>query len=187
MLDLYTTLPILENEILTSPFEVSGTKELINYRLRLDNIEEGNFEAVTNDLKDFKLFLANSLIGIDCTFKSYKSKDYVQMFKDVIQLLTNMDVDETNEKFFSRQNIVTCPKLHCFTSFQFLIRNGTINLICNMRSCNFEDNLVYDMFICYWFTQLAKVHLCMPKSSVVIDMNISSLHIFLPKVKEGSK
>lgn len=82
----------------------------------------------------------------------------------------------------SRRCVVMFPPEHCFQSIQFLIREGRVDVVCFMRSCDAIKNLPYDVWLCSWLADIFLYNL--GKTGAIlsdkhkITMSFGSLHVY---------
>jgi thymidylate synthase len=85
-------------------------------------------------------------------------------------IMTMYDVHQDMMKFGGRDRVP------CSVSYQFLLRDGHLNIIYNQRSCDFINHFIFDVF----FTVMLMVHVAQRIGSEVGDFThfIGSLHSF---------
>lgn len=178
-------------KLLIKKNETESTYEKINATLSFPEFNVDIFKTLKrNDVAQFNLnnaafiamhaFLGNSKkqIGV------YQLDKYVPAYNQLKEIWKQIG---SNEKpIDSRQFIIEFEKLHCFQTIQFLFRNRKLIVIANMRSCNFEVNLLTDLFLLYHMGYLTFLESCSNYNLDIIDaidikMNIGSLHIFKEK------
>lgn len=162
--------------------ETSDTYEAIGVSLALTDVKESLFhdERIV-ELSNFnhdkvQSFLDHAAKGSDTTIGPYTSSFYFDMFNQLFELAGK--IENGNVPLDSRQLVIQFPKLHCFQSIQILIRGQEITVISNMRSCNYEDNFVTDVYLTYTLGKMLR-NLCgYTNHKIHVIMHIGSLHIF---------
>lgn len=165
---------------------VNNTKELVCNRDLFSNITTGEiintFRIDKNLASNFKY---DSKHRIETFYGPYEMEKYFGLFEQVEHAVEQTVVD--NE--FTRRSIIQFDSRHCFQNVQFLIRNNSLILICNMRSCNFIENYENDVLICSLLADEFKELFALKTNKLLsqthtIILQVGSLHIFTDKEKE---
>ena len=174
-----------EDVRLTNEYETRDTLEVVATRWELVDVIAGSFYEAGVDKHMFQAFIEMvtrpdhvEMIG------PFVIDDYVDAFVQLGRLIESITV----ENIESRQHIITFPKLHCFTSIQFMLRDYTVDAICTMRSCNALKNFMNDACLT---TLMANMVLHYVRDSYIMDarkvnviMQIGSLHLFKSDLKK---
>ena len=173
MTDYFNILNAVENEGLL----VNGTKELTNVAIITNNTTASSFAESLDIIEESFLFKsAFDANDADRTFGPYNMKYYCYMNKELEHVGSILLND-----ICSRQGVAYFKELHCFLSIQFLVRDGKLVAIANMRSCNCVENLRMDTMITILFAYRVKAILSSKyeiNDKIDVFMNIGSLHIF---------
>lgn len=161
--------------------ETKATYEAVGIRISM-NADEMFFQYADHidfpgfSYSDAVQFVDDICKGKDVVVGPYISSYYKQAF-DRVQLI-GKDLYAGGYDFESRRLVVDFPREHCFQNVQFLFRKNTLIVIANMRSCNYEENFMMDLFLCYSLGRIL-LNCCRCISfPIFIIMNIGSLHIF---------
>jgi len=170
----------IRDEILKEGHLTELTRELVDVSFRLQGISVDSMInlVASNELAYFDDLVASAKAGIDIQIGPYIISHYHAMFIQLNDILNEVEKDPESRRF-----VIGFDKLHCFQSIQFLIRLGKVYTIVTMRSCNFIDNFMIDMFLAlYCAREVAK-----KSNAQLIDftMNIGSLHIFKKDIAEN--
>ena len=99
------------------------------------------------------MMLKNKTNGIYGPYDMTKYHDIFDKLDNAIELLSTDNIN-------TRRAILQFDKEHCFQYIQFLIRNNKLTVICNMRSCNVNENYKSDIFICSILADRFKKYIC---------------------------
>lgn len=162
--------------------ETETTFEAINVGISIGGVDGNLFRYA--DLIKFpgfkhdqaRQFIWNAIKGADITIGPYIASYYWDLFNQAreigTQLITGMQGQE------SRQLVISFPKLHCFQSIQILLRHNAINVITTMRSCNYDENFMTDIFISYMVGEVIRSCSGCTTNHINVMMSIGSLHIY---------
>jgi len=170
----------IKEEILKEGHETELTHELVDVSFRLKDINVDSMVNLmaSNELAYFDDIVASAKAGIDIQIGPYIISHYHDMFIQLNDILNEVEKDPE-----SRRLVIGFGKLHCFQSIQFLARFNKVYAIVTMRSCNFIDNFMIDMFLAlYCVREVAKK---VNAQLVDFTMNIGSLHIFKKDIAEN--
>lgn len=162
--------------------ETETTYEAINVRVSLGGVDVMLFQYA--DLIEFlgfnhgkaQDFVWHAIKGSDVTVGPYIASYYWDAFEQARQIGSQLLSGE--QSYESRQLIIGFPKIHCFQNIQILFRHNAINVIANMRSCNYEVNFMTDLYICYMVAEVLMCACRCTKRQINVMMNIGSLHIY---------
>lgn len=164
------------------------TFEAVGVSIKFENVDEVLFKELGLKLYDGYAIMGHLIRGdTDMVIGPYKINQYIDMYNQ----LNSLSDDITEVDIWSRQFIISFPPIHCFQSIQFLFRGSEVTVIINMRSCNFKENFLMDMFIGYYcgltLAQTAEENNKCTIDKIHVIMNIGSLHIFKETLKEAGK
>lgn len=158
--------------------DVNRTRELLNFKenyyienydqmlsIKLMDYEKA-FEIV-NKLNNKKF---NRKIG---NYDLSKYKGAMEQFEELAKRYKN----DSNKK--SRQYVINFGQEHCFQSIQFLNRTTNV-VIVNMRSCDYVNNYLYDLFLSYILGNML-----FKDKRMILSMNVGSLHIYHKDLNKG--
>lgn len=181
--DYYTLLDKIQGR----GFDVNGTFELVGEQLTIPLMTSEQVAEMFNILPQFRdRFIEDLYKFEDESLGPYRTKYYFFMIPALMIAMKSFKEDCND----TRRCVIKFPVNHCFQSIQFLIRDNTVNIVCNMRSCNAIANLPTDIWICAFlgdslsrkFNDMYEGSLY---SSYKIIMNIGSLHVFKADVRRG--
>jgi len=176
-------LASIRSEIMKN--ETSDTYEATGIRISIGDVRGMLFEYANQ--VEFPGFVYDEIFPvIEAAFHDrptvikgpYNSDYYAPAFKQVFEI--GDQIRNKEKPVQSRQFVVQFNKDHCFQNIQFIFRGDTLLVIVNMRSCNFEENFMCDIYIAWFLAETLKAHSGMNYKPWQIDivMNIGSLHIF---------
>lgn len=172
-------------KIKTEGNEVNGTYELVGEQVIIPLTSTATLSDVLKIPDDFSYKFASAIFNFEeAEIGPYITEKYFFMIpalKKAVKQLTT-DCEET------RRCVFHFPDEHCFQSIQFLVRENTVNVLCNMRSCDAAKNLAHDIWICSFLADIfAKyAHDTLGLSPYLhhkIIMVFGSLHIFKEDVE----
>lgn len=169
---------------------VSNTVELPAVTLRFKDITEESFNELF-DLIGFNINqaweIASAVLELRATngqIGSYILSDYAQLWFNVDKLRnivrTYPDADEI---ITTRQLSVTFDQMHCFQFINFMQRNDKSYINVGMRSCDFYNNFVTDMYLAY----VAGRKVLHYKQKFDMNFLIGSLHVYKEDLQEFTK
>jgi hypothetical protein len=177
----------LLHHIQSHGYETKDTYEVIGETIIFNNATpESLFETfmlkpkLTAFLKDCIL---NAAWGGKCG--PYDARYYY----DLCSKLRNVEWNIEDDGFETRRCIIRFPYEHCFNTIQFLVRENKVTVVCQMRSCNVVDNLLYDAFICSLLADRFILDMLPYKdfpNEVNILMQFGSLHLFKKDVQPST-
>lgn len=187
-MSLKKRLECIKRDIIGADSKGKPTFELINFTESFSELCLHDFSDAGLDFALQSDFFREAYVNRAVKHKEkvglYVIAKYVDMFNQLDDICNRI----VNEKD-SRQLVIGFPKEHCFQSIQFLLRDNKLHCLVNMRSCNFEDNFLMDLYIAFFLAKRVNAALCqescMCAASVIITMSIGSLHIFKKKGVDG--
>lgn len=166
--------------------KINNTKEIINDVTEFEDITTAEILNTFNLDKTFTMnFEYDVKNKTEGKYGPYDMKYYHDIFDKLESAIDLLVTDNIN----TRRCIIQFDKDHCFQYIQFLIRDNKLTVICNMRSCNVEDNYKSDIFICSILAdKLKEIYANKFRTTLHqthdIIMNVGSLHAF---IKEENK
>lgn len=163
--------------------ETPTTYEWLGAQIKFEGLKEASFAIAGLDMLATLKIMQGISHKRDLVIGPYKTAHYFSMFDQVEELETKI---LRSLDLWSRQHVIQFDRMHCFQSMQFMMRDEEMNVVVNMRSCNFKDNFLMDVYISYWLGSYlalsfeAQMGCTTPKVNVI--MNIGSLHIFKEEV-----
>jgi thymidylate synthase len=169
---------------------VSNTVELPAVILRFKDITEESFNELF-DLIGFNIKqaweIASAVLELRATngqIGNYILSDYAQLWFNADKLRnivrTYPDADEI---ITTRQLSITFDQMHCFQFINFMQRNDKSYINVGMRSCDFYNNFITDMYLAY----VAGRKVLYYKQKFDMNFLIGSLHVYKEDLQEFTK
>lgn len=168
--------------------KVNNTKELINDTTKFVDITTAEiintFDIDLSFTMNFEYDVKNKIDGI---YGPYIMSKYHDIFDKLDEAMKTLTDDNIN----TRRCILQFDINHCFQYIQFLIRNNKLIVICNMRSCNVDENYKSDIYICSILADRFKTVYANKFRTTLnqthdIIMNVGSLHSFIKEETENA-
>lgn len=166
---------MLLSEIVNKGYDLHDTFELVDAEVEFEDTKISDmFAKFGLDINMASEFLV-AVRNLKCKqIGPYDTSKYFEAFD-----LTNIAyIQFESDNINTRRSVVQFPKEHCFESVQFIHRDGVLHVICNMRSCNAIDNLLFDAYICLCMAHIIRWKLSKKTTSVTLHMHFGSLHVF---------
>ena len=159
--------------------ETPKTYELVASRFKLTNIKKDDFDYFGLDKKKREMIVDGISSGRNIKVGPYQLCEYFDMFMQLDGIAQSLYL----KNLWSRQHVITFRKLHCFQNIQFLFRDEKVIVVVNMRSCNYVDNLLMDIYLAtfcghHLMCFVNEFNTYCTFNQVDVIMNIGSLHIF---------
>lgn len=159
----------------------SHSKELVFFRSKWESISLNTFEDMGVDL-DKCIRITRMIFDEQSDAEGVYIREHYDSLREQV---SRLGAQIREKGAFSRQFIITFDSMHCFQSIQLMYRDGKAIAHASMRSCNFDKNFIYDLFITYYVVGVFKRHIedllmhtgakSMIEKEVI--MTIGSLHI----------
>jgi len=123
----------------------------------------------------------------ETTIGSYITEHYYDIFDNMYKAMNQLEEDNVE----TRRCVMHFDPAHCFQTIQFIIRKNKLNVICNMRSCNYDVNYQHDILICSILAdefkkRYASIFGARLEDIHNITMNVGSLHKFVEESEENA-
>jgi len=169
---------------------VSNTVELPAVTLRFKDITEESFNELF-DLIGFNIKqaweIANAVLELRATngqIGNYTLSDYAQLWFNVDKLRNIVKTyPDADEIITTRQLSITFDQMHCFQFINFIQRNDKSYINIGMRSCDFYNNFITDMYLAYVAGRKVLYH----KQKFDMNFLIGSLHVYKEDLQEFMK
>lgn len=171
-------------KLATGGMDVLGTKEFVNVGISVPGLPK-DATSVWNSFKASTSQVENLLVAVYRGDNSYVSDIYDSSYYTfLLEAISKAREVYKNDNLLSRRLVVSFPSTHCFESIQVILRDGTANIIVNMRSCNAVKNLMSDLYLGYRLGHIMLAESGVDFDNVNIYANIGSLHIFEEDLKD---